>query len=146
MPFPPPVDHILSELSAMTCPSWVALHSMACSFTELHKPFTMIRQWFLYICTTSFFIHSSCQRTLGLSPCLVYCEQCYCEQRDACIFRITDLPLYIPRSGITGSCGNTVFRFLRNVIAKPGCVFTSNMFVCIAVCLLFYHTNLLYLS
>ena len=27
LPFPPPVDHILSELSAMTHPSWVALHT-----------------------------------------------------------------------------------------------------------------------
>ena len=30
-------DHILSELSTMTCPSWVALHSMAHSFIELDK-------------------------------------------------------------------------------------------------------------
>ena len=36
--FPPPVDHILSELSAVTCLSWVALHGMAHSFTELRKP------------------------------------------------------------------------------------------------------------
>ena len=36
--FPPPVDHILSEFSTMTCPSWVALHSMAHSFSELCKP------------------------------------------------------------------------------------------------------------
>ena len=35
--FPSPVDHILSELSTMTCPSWVALHGMAHSFTELDK-------------------------------------------------------------------------------------------------------------
>ena len=35
--FPSPVDHILSELSTMTCPSWVALHSMAHSFIELDK-------------------------------------------------------------------------------------------------------------
>ena len=39
LPFPPPVDHVLSELSTMTLPSWVALHGMAPSFTELHKPF-----------------------------------------------------------------------------------------------------------
>ena len=26
LPFPPLVDHILSELSTMTCPSWVALY------------------------------------------------------------------------------------------------------------------------
>ena len=35
--FPPPVDHILSELFTRTHPSWVALHGMAHSFTELHK-------------------------------------------------------------------------------------------------------------
>ena len=29
LPFPSPVDHILSELSTMTWPSWVAPHSMA---------------------------------------------------------------------------------------------------------------------
>ena len=33
LPFPPPV-----ELSTMTHASWVALHGMAHSFTELHKP------------------------------------------------------------------------------------------------------------
>ena len=38
LPFPPPVDHVLSELSAVTHPSLVALHGMAHSFTELHKP------------------------------------------------------------------------------------------------------------
>ena len=37
LPFPSPVDHILSELSTITCTSWVALHSMAHSFIELDK-------------------------------------------------------------------------------------------------------------
>ena len=37
LPFPSPVDHVLSELSAMTCPSWVALHHMAHGFIELDK-------------------------------------------------------------------------------------------------------------
>ena len=37
LPFPSPVDHILSDLSTMTCPSSVALHSMAHSFIELDK-------------------------------------------------------------------------------------------------------------
>ena len=32
-----PVDHLLSELSTVPRPSWVALHGMAYSFTELHK-------------------------------------------------------------------------------------------------------------
>ena len=31
------VDHILSELSTMVCPSWVAPHSMAHNFIELDK-------------------------------------------------------------------------------------------------------------
>ena len=38
LPFPPPVDHVLSELITVTCLSWLALHSIAYSFTELHKP------------------------------------------------------------------------------------------------------------
>ena len=38
LPFPPPMDHILSELSPMTHPSWQALHSMAHSLIELLKP------------------------------------------------------------------------------------------------------------
>ena len=37
LPVPPPVDHVFSELSTMTCPSWVALHGMAHSFIELDK-------------------------------------------------------------------------------------------------------------
>ena len=37
LPFPSPVDHVLSELSTMTCPSRVALHSMAHSVIELDK-------------------------------------------------------------------------------------------------------------
>ena len=31
------VDDVLSELSTMTCPSWVALHGMAHGFVELDK-------------------------------------------------------------------------------------------------------------
>ena len=37
VPFPSPVDHVLSELSTMTRPSWVALQGMAHSFIELDK-------------------------------------------------------------------------------------------------------------
>ena len=35
LPFPPPVDHIVSELSTMTHLSWVALHGLTHSFIEL---------------------------------------------------------------------------------------------------------------
>ena len=37
LPFPSPVDHILSKLSTMICPFWVILHGMAHSFIELDK-------------------------------------------------------------------------------------------------------------
>ena len=37
LPFPSPVEHILSELFTMTSLSWVALYGMAHSFIELHK-------------------------------------------------------------------------------------------------------------
>ena len=37
LPFPSPVDHILSDLSTVTHLSWVALHGMAHSFIELAK-------------------------------------------------------------------------------------------------------------
>ena len=37
LPFPSPVDLILSELSTMTCPAWVALGGMTHSYTELDK-------------------------------------------------------------------------------------------------------------
>ena len=37
LPFPSPENHVLAELYVMTCPSWVALHSMDHGFTELCK-------------------------------------------------------------------------------------------------------------
>ena len=37
LPFFSPMDHVLSELVTMTCPSWVALHSMDHGFIELCK-------------------------------------------------------------------------------------------------------------
>ena len=38
LPFPPQLDHIWSELFTMVHLSWVALHSMAHSFSEFHRP------------------------------------------------------------------------------------------------------------
>ena len=38
---PSPVDHVLSELSTMTCQSWVALHGMVHSFNELERLWSM---------------------------------------------------------------------------------------------------------
>ena len=38
LPFPPPVDHVLSDVFTVTHPSWVALLGTAHSFIELSKP------------------------------------------------------------------------------------------------------------
>ena len=57
LPFPSPVDHILSELSTMTRLSWVALHGMAHSFIELDKAVVMWLDWLVsYDCG----FHSVC--------------------------------------------------------------------------------------
>ena len=37
LPFPSPMDHVLSECSTMTRPSWVGLQGMTHSFIELDK-------------------------------------------------------------------------------------------------------------
>ena len=37
LPFPSPVDLVLSELSTKTCPSWVTVHFIAHSFIEFDK-------------------------------------------------------------------------------------------------------------
>ena len=51
---PSPVDHDFSELSTMTHPSWVALHSMAHSFIELDKAVVLCRKEWLIFCDCGF--------------------------------------------------------------------------------------------
>ena len=68
--FPSRVDHILSELSTITCPFWVALQSMAHNFIKLHKAMihvmilvSFLWLWFsfwrLWDCSSCFFCLSS---------------------------------------------------------------------------------------
>ena len=42
LPFPSPVDHVLSELSTMTRSSWVALQGMTHNFIELDKALVLV--------------------------------------------------------------------------------------------------------
>ena len=42
LPFPSRVAHVLSELFTMTQMSWVAIHIMAHSFTELDKAVVLV--------------------------------------------------------------------------------------------------------
>ena len=57
LPFSSPVDHIFSELSTMTHPSWVALHSMAHSFIELDKAVVQGIVWLVF-CDFGFVLSS----------------------------------------------------------------------------------------
>ena len=54
LPFPSPVDKVLSELSAMTHLSWVALHGMAHSFIELDKAVWSVWSDWLVFCDCGF--------------------------------------------------------------------------------------------
>ena len=49
LPFPSPVDHFLSELSTMTCLSWVALQGMPLSFTEIDKAVVHVRGLIIFL-------------------------------------------------------------------------------------------------
>ena len=65
LPFPPSEDLVLSELFTMTHLSWVALHGMAHSFTELHSPFATTRLWSMkgvWSFDPLLFVASSCQK------------------------------------------------------------------------------------
>ena len=53
LPFPSSVDHILSDLSTMTCPSWVALQAWL-SFIELDKAVVLVWLDWLVFCEYGF--------------------------------------------------------------------------------------------
>ena len=53
LPFPSPVDHIFSEISTMTHPSLVILHSMAHSFFELDKTVVLVIRLVSFLCVFS---------------------------------------------------------------------------------------------
>ena len=57
LPFPSPVDHILSDLSIMTRPSWVAPRAWL-SFTELDKAVVLVWLDWLVFCDYGFSVSS----------------------------------------------------------------------------------------
>ena len=57
LPFFYPVDQVLSELSTMTRPSWMALHGMTHSIIELDRLWSIWSGW-LVVCYCGF--HSVC--------------------------------------------------------------------------------------
>ena len=60
LPLPPPVNHILSELSTVTRLSWVALHGVA----QLTSPFPTTRQWSMALKRLTVWIITNCGKLL----------------------------------------------------------------------------------
>ena len=48
LPFPSPVNHVVSDVSTMTRPSWVPLQSMAHGFNELDKAVVHMLNWSVF--------------------------------------------------------------------------------------------------
>ena len=59
LPFPSPVDHILSDLSTMTLPSWVAPRAWL-SFIELDKAVVLVWLDWLIFCEYGFSVSALC--------------------------------------------------------------------------------------
>ena len=57
-------------------------------------------------------------------PCLSYCKWCYTEYWGACVFFNYSFLWYMPSSGIGGSCGSFICKFLRSLhtVLHSGCI------------------------
>ena len=91
---------------------WRSIHAVANDIVSLFN------SWVIFHC-----IHIPCllypllcQWTFWLLLCLGYCKQCYNEHEGASILldHVFFFCRHMPRSGITGLYGSSIFSFLRN--------------------------------
>ena len=106
--FPSPVDHILSELSTMTCQSWVALHGMAHSFIELDKVWSMWSDWLVFCWKITEVQSSVSFNLLGNEGEGVYGKVIFDLNLEISVehWEVNMLGK-VPQFNITGLCGNS---------------------------------------
>ena len=82
------MGHILSELSTMTRPPWVALHGMAHSFTELDKAVVHVSRlvtflwWWFSVCLPLANIHWIIEKAREFQKNIYFCFIDYAKAFD----------------------------------------------------------------
>ena len=110
------------NIAVSTCPSQYFLFDLLCSVWQSLGPSILLQMalfffngWVVFHCIHVPHLYPFiCLWTSELFSCLGYCEYC-CYEAVPVSFLIMILSGYMPRSGIAGLFGNSIFSFLRNV-------------------------------